>query len=107
MLVIPDSLVVNAGQQILEKARAEKLPVMFHEDTWVNSGALASYGPSFIDMGRRAASYVDRIAKGASPGDLAVELPTKFDLVINLRTANALGMTIPEALILQADRIIE
>ena len=107
MLVIPDSLVVNAGQQIIEKARHEKLPVMFHEDTWVSRGGLASYGPSFVDLGRRAALYVDKIAKGANPGDLPVEQPTKFELVINRRTAKALGITIPESVMFRADRVVE
>lgn len=107
MLMIPDSLVVNAGKQIIEMAQRQKLPVMFHEDTWVNRGGLASYGPSFVDLGRRAATYVDRILKGAKPGDLPVEQPTRFDLVINVKTARALGLTIPRELLLLADRTIQ
>lgn len=107
MLMIPDSLVVNAGRQIIEMAQRLKLPVMFHEDTWVNRGGLASYGPSFVDLGRRAAAYVDRILKGAKAGDLPVEQPTRFDLVINVKTARALGLTIPRELQLLADRLIQ
>jgi putative ABC transport system substrate-binding protein len=106
MLMIPDSLVVNAGKQIIEMAQRQKLPVMFHEDTWVNRGGFASYGPSFVDLGRRAATYVDRILKGAKPGDLPVEQPTRFDLVINVKTAEALGLTIPQELLLLADKVI-
>ena len=107
MLMIPDSLVVNAGRQIIEMAQRLKLPVMFHEDTWVNRGGLASYGPSFVDLGRRAAAYVDRILKGAKAGDLPIEQPTRFDLVINVKTARALGLTIPRELQLLADRLIQ
>ena len=107
MLMIPDSLVVNAGRQIIDMAQRQKLPVMFHEDTWVNRGGLASYGPSFVDLGRRAATYVDRILKGAKPGDLPVEQPTRFDLVINLKTAKALGLAVPRELVLLADRLIQ
>jgi putative ABC transport system substrate-binding protein len=107
ILVVPDSVVVNLGERIIEKSRQKLVPVMFHEVTWVERGGLASYGPSFVDLGRQAARYVDKIRKGAKPGQLPVEQPTKFELVINKRTAKALGITIPQSVLIRADRVIE
>ncbi|MGH7409273.1 MAG: ABC transporter substrate-binding protein [Candidatus Methylomirabilales bacterium] len=107
ILMLPDSLVANAGEQIIETSRQKRVPVMFHEETWVDRGGLASYGASFVDLGRQAARYVDKILKGAKPGDLPVEQPTRFELVINLKTANALGLTIPQSLLIRADRVIQ
>jgi putative ABC transport system substrate-binding protein len=91
---------------IIDRALRHRLPGMF-ESGWAEAGALASYGPSVGDNFRRAAVYVDKILKGARPGDLPVQLPTRFDLVINLRTARALGLTVPPSMLLQATRTIE
>jgi putative tryptophan/tyrosine transport system substrate-binding protein len=107
ILLLPDSLVVNAGDEIIEVAATERLPVMFHEDTWVRRGGLASYGASFADLGRQAASYVDKILKGATPSELPVQQATTFELVINRRTAHALGLTIPQTVLLQTAEVLE
>jgi putative tryptophan/tyrosine transport system substrate-binding protein len=84
-----------------------RLPTMHGIRDYVEAGGLMSYGPSIVDQYRRAADYVDKILRGAKPGDIPVEQPTKFDLVVNLTTAKVLGLTIPEAILLRADEVIE
>ncbi|HWO45812.1 MAG TPA: ABC transporter substrate-binding protein, partial [Methylomirabilota bacterium] len=84
-----------------------RLPAMYQLKEAVDRGGLMSYGASLPDLGRRAAHYVDKILKGAKPADLPIELPTRFELVINLKTAKALGLTIPQTILLRANQIIE
>jgi len=94
-------------QRIMDLAAKNRLPTVFASRNYVESGGLMSYGPNIADFYRRAAAYVDKILKGAKPSDLPVEQPTKFELVINLKTAKALGLTVPADLLGRADEVIE
>src|SRR5262249_33651551 len=96
-----------ATQQLLDFAAKNRLPTMFIDRDSVAAGGLLSYGSNFAQQCRHSARYVDRILKGARPGDLPVEQPEKFELVIKLKTAKALGLTIPPSLLARADRVIE
>jgi ABC-type uncharacterized transport system substrate-binding protein len=100
-------MIFNNAKIIAGLAIKSKLPAIFFDSAFVDAGGLLSYGPDFSDMHRRAAYFVDRILKGAAPGDLPVEQPSKFDLVINNVTASKLGLTLPASLLLRANRIIE
>jgi len=94
--------------RLVEFAAKHRLPTIYHQSGFVvGAGGLMSYGPDFHDLFRRSATYVDKILRGAKPGDLPVQQPTKFELVINLKTAKALGVTIPQSLLLRADQVIE
>jgi len=86
---------------------AARLPTIYSERNFVQAGALLSYGPNFADQFRRAAEFVDKILRGTKPADIPDEQPTKFDLVINLITAKAIGLTIPESFLLRADEVVE
>ena len=92
---------------IYSLALKHKLPVVFNSRFYVANGGLISYGPDFVDQFRRAAGYVDRILKGENPAGLPVQAPTKYELVVNLKTAKALGMVIPPAVLTRADDVIE
>lgn len=91
---------------LLKLANQARLPVAYGSKLWVDSGALLSYSANFADMFRRSAGYVDKVLKGAKPGELPIEQPTKFQLVVNLKAAKALGLKIPESILLQADEVI-
>jgi putative ABC transport system substrate-binding protein len=106
LLVLTDSMFVGQRRRVTDLAARSRLPVLYSQREFVVDGGLASYGPSLTDMFRRAAVHVDKILKGASPGDLPVEQPTKFELVINLATAKTLGLAIPQSLLLRADEVI-
>jgi ABC-type uncharacterized transport system substrate-binding protein len=107
LLVLPDNFINAHRELIVALAERYRLPAIYPFRFFASSGGLLSYGVDVIDMYRGAASYVDRILKGAKPGDLPVQQPTKFDLVINLRTAKALGLTVPPMLLARADEVIE
>ena len=107
LLVFAHAFAFVHRDRIVELAARQRLPTMFGWREFVDIGGLTSYGPNVNTMLRRAAGYVDRILKGAKPADLPIEQPTKFELVINLKTAKALGLTIPRTLLLRADQVIE
>jgi putative ABC transport system substrate-binding protein len=94
-------------ESITEHSAKNRLPAVYSNSIYADSGGLFSYGTNSIDLYRRVATYVDKILKGAKPGDLPIEQPTKFEMVINLKTAKALGIKIPDIVMLRADRIIE
>jgi putative ABC transport system substrate-binding protein len=107
LYVVGDALVITHRVRINTLALIARLPTIFFVREYVDAGGLMSYGPNFPDLFRRAADYVDKILRGGKPGEIPVEQPTKFDLVINLTTAKALGLTIPESFLLRADEVIE
>jgi putative tryptophan/tyrosine transport system substrate-binding protein len=107
LIAMPHTVTVVNHQLIIEFARRHRLPVLFAFRYSAVAGALMSYGVDADDLYRRAAAYVDRILKGAKPADLPVQAPTKYELVINLKTAKALGLTVPPTLIARADEVIE
>src|SRR5262245_12971270 len=107
LIVVTDPILFSQRSQILALAAGSRLPAMYPYRAFSEAGGLISYAPNDRDVFRRAASYVDRILKGANPGDLPVEQPTKFELVINFKTATTLGLTIPPTLLATADEVIE
>jgi putative ABC transport system substrate-binding protein len=107
LMTFPDGVFFNHREEIVRLVAASKLPAIYSEREYVEVGGLMSYGAVVAENFRNAARYVDRILKGEKPGDLPIQAPTKFELVINLKTAKALGLTIPPSLLVQADGVIE
>jgi putative ABC transport system substrate-binding protein len=107
LIVLGDPLTFSLRRQIAELSARARVPSVYPSREWAEAGGCMSYGADRRQLYRRAAEYVDRILKGAKPGDLPVEQPTKFELVINLKTAKALGLTIPPSLLARADQVIE
>jgi len=106
-LVLADRLFLHHRARIMDFAAQQRLPGVHAYRELVEVGGLMSFGPSYADMHRRAAYFVDRILKGAKPADLPVERPATFDLVINLKTAKALGLTLPQSVLLRATEVIQ
>ena len=107
LLVLSDTIFNSHRTRLADLAARSRLPAAYGVRESVEAGGLMSYGPSFLDLYRRSAAYVDKILKGAKPGDLPIEQPTKFELVINIKTGKALGLTIPPSLLQRADQVIE
>ncbi len=107
LTALGSNLFLTERRRLLDLAAKNRLPAVYSSREFVDAGGLMSYGPDGADLFRRAATYVDRILKGAKPGDLPVEQPTKFELVINLKTAKALGLTIPQSVLGRADHVIQ
>jgi putative ABC transport system substrate-binding protein len=107
LLILPDGIFLSQRRQIAELAAKRRLPSIYGTTEYAEAGGLMAYSANFLDLQRRVATYVDKILKGAKPADLPVEQPIKFELVINLKTAEALGITIPPMLRFQADEVIQ
>jgi putative tryptophan/tyrosine transport system substrate-binding protein len=107
LVVIPDPFTVAHRAPIISAAARSNVPAVYSGSFFARDGGLLSYGVDQVDIFRRAAAYVDRILRGAKPGDLPVQLPTKFEMAVNLKTAKALGLTIPQSILLRADEVIE
>ena len=107
LVVMPDIFTVAHRAPIILAAARHNVPAVYDLSAYARDGGLLSYGPDLVDNWRRAASYVDRILRGEKPGDLPVQFPTKFEMVINLKTAKTLGLTVPPSLLARADEVIE
>ena len=104
---VPDPFISSQRSQIAALAVKRRLPVIYSQQEFVDAGGLMTYGTNFADLWRRAATYVDKILKGAKPEDLPVEQPTKFEFVINLKAAKQIGLTIPPNVLVRADKVIK
>jgi putative ABC transport system substrate-binding protein len=107
VITSPVPVILFHRKRILELLEKHRIPAMHSQQEWTNTGGLMSYGSNIVDLYRRAAVYVDKILKGAKPADLPVEQPTKFEFVINLKTAKALNLTIPQSVLFRADKVIK
>jgi len=107
IVVIPDVFTVTHRAPIILATGRANVPAVYADSVFARDGGLLSYGPDAVDTWRRAATYVDRVLRGAKPGDLPVQFPTKFEMVVNLKTAKALGLTVPLTLQAIADEVIE
>jgi putative ABC transport system substrate-binding protein len=105
--VLPSAFFNSHRARIVELAAKHRIPTIYAHRDYVDAGGFMAYGPNLLDLARRAATYVDKILKGVKPGDLPIEQPTKFELLINVKTAKALGLTIPQPLLLRADQVLE
>src|SRR5262249_2796400 len=106
-VVTPDAWMIVHRVPIILAAARNKVPAVYHLSDFARDGGLLSYGVDPVDIFRRAATYVDRILRGAKPGDLPLQFPTKFQMVVNLKAAKALGLTVPQSILLSADEVIE
>ena len=107
LVVMPDAFTLGHRVPIISSAARNNIPAVYSASDFVRDGGLLSYGVDLVDAFRGAATYVDRILRGDKPGDLPVQFPTKFEMVVNLKTAKALGLTIPETLLATADEVIQ
>jgi putative ABC transport system substrate-binding protein len=107
LVVIPDSFTLAHRVSIISAAARNKVPAVYSLSEFARDGGLLSYGPDLVDISRRAATYVDRILRGAKPAELPVQLPIKYEMAVNLKTATALGLTVPQSILLAADEVIE
>jgi putative tryptophan/tyrosine transport system substrate-binding protein len=107
LIVLPTALTNSHRRRITQLAEGSRLPAIYPEGAFINDGGLMSYGPLYTDLFRRAARYVDKILKGANPADLPVEQPTKFEFIVNLKTAKQIGVTIPPNVLARADKVIK
>ncbi len=107
LLVTADALFFQHRTRLAQLAAKSRLPAMYAITEHAEAGGLMAYSPNFVDLLRRAATYVDKILKGAKAADLPVEQPTRFELVLNLKTAKALGLTIPRSILIRADQVIQ
>ena len=107
LVILPDNFMGAQRKMIAARTAARRIPAVYPAAVFARAGGLVSYGVDLVDLQRRAAAYVDRILRGAKPQDLPVQLPSKFELVINLKAAKALGLTVPAMLLASADEVIE